>query len=224
MAELLEGPDGCNLYVVKVRNIEDILHLSGADMLYLCFSGCFLPGAIAVFSITWINDGYKTGLTRFLVARGYARYQIVLSNFVSAAAGIVGIILAYLITSGAGGMVLGEAGKLDVGRLLLFLAAQTGILVVFGFLCMAVTYAVENEIVSMIGMISLIIALPDLLRYMKIFTNGAGDLEGLWLLNYSTKLALRENLSMGWCALLSMAVMGVSVLISISAFTGKEIR
>lgn len=224
IAVMLNDSDALNLYVIKVKNIKDILNITGADMMYLCFSGCFLPGIIAVFSIQWITYGYKTGMIRFLVSRGYARFQIVISEFISAAISVLGIILSYFVFSTIGGVLLGGMGKMDVPDFLFFFVVQVMIYVVFSFLCMAVTYALESEAMTVVSMVSLIVALPDLLRYLKIFTNSSRDYELLWILSYSSKLALGESCSVSVCFFLLIAVSIVSVIIGIEVFSRKEIK
>lgn len=224
LIDLLKSSDYLNFYVIKVKNIEDILTLTGSDMLYLCFSGCFLPGVIAVFTITWITYGYKTGMTRFLVARGYKRYQVVLSNFISLSISILGIMLTYLVISFAGGTLLGGIGEIDSMDFIVFLLEQSAIYIIFGILCAAAAYVVENEAFGIVCMISLIIAIPDLMKYLKIFTNSARDYELLWILSYSSKLALHESCPMGLCAALLAIILGLSMFISVSVFGMKEIR
>lgn len=223
-AAMLKSSDSFNLYVIKVKNIEDILDLTGADMMYLCFSGCFLPGVIAVFSITWITYGYKTGMIRFVITKGYARYQIVLSKFISNAVSILGIVLTYLLASAMCGSLLGGFGRIDLMEFLLFLMEQVFIYIIFSFFCMAVIYAMENEAMGIVCMISMIVALPDLLRYLKIFTNSSRDFELLWILSYSSRLALRENVPVGAGVVLLTVIFAVSIFISVSVFGGKEVK
>lgn len=221
---LLKNSDYLNLYVIRVKDIEDILNLTGADMLYLCFSGCFLPGVIAVFTITWITYGYKTGMTRFLVARGCKRYQIVLSNYISLSVSILGIMFTYLAISFIGGILLGGIGEIDGIDFLIFLVEQSAIHIIFGILCAAVAYVVENEAFGIVCMISLIIAIPDFMKYLKIFTNSTKDYDLLWILSYSSKLALHEACPMGLCAVLLGVILGLAVFISVSVFGTKEVR
>lgn len=222
--EMLGSSGFLNLYVIKVKCIEDILNLTGADMMHLCFGGCFLPGVIAVFSVTWVTYGYRTGTTRFFVARGCTRYQMVLSKFLSGAVGAMGILMVYLLTSAIGGVVLGGFGKLDGIGFLGFLAVQSLVYLAFGCLCMAAAYVIENEAIGIVCMISLIVALPDLLRYLRIFTNSTRDYELLWILSYSSRLALGDLVPAGLGAFLMGGTLLASVLLSISVFGRKEIK
>lgn len=220
----LGNADSLNLYVVKVKEIEDLVNLNGADMMYLCFSGCVLPGVIAVFCVQWIVYGYKTGMVRFVVARGYDRRQIVISKFISAFVGMMGIILVYVLVSVIGGALSAGLGEINLIRFLPFYVSELMIHAVFGFLCMGVAYVIESEVMAIVCMISLIVAVPDLLKYLQIFMNSSKSYEGLWLLNYASKLALEGNCNMKICACYLVTAVAASVMAGIVAFSGKEIR
>lgn len=220
----LGNADSLNLYVVKVKEIEALLGLNGADMMYLCFSGCVLPGVIAVFSVQWIAYGYKTGMVRFVAARGYARHQMVISKFISAFVGILGIIVVYFSVSVIGGAVSAGMGEVNLVRFLPFFIAELMIHTVFGFLCMGAAYVIESEAMAVVCMISLIVAVPDLLKYLQILMNSSKSYEELWLLNYASRLALGENCNIKMCICYLMAIAVASVMAGVIAFSGKEIR
>lgn len=221
---LLQQSDEINLFIIRIKDINNVLTMQSGDLLYLCFSGVFLPVMIGIDMVRWILSSYRTGMVRFVSAKGFQRYQIVLSKFIVGAVKCLLLIAVYLLGIFSASALLWKIGNINIGEFVVFLVAECSLHIVFGCICIALTFAIKNEGIVILCLISIIIGFPQIFSLLKVITNGHCDYGKYWILNYAADLSMENSCSMALGILIAVIMLVASVFISVSVFSMEDIK